>query len=320
MTTVTTDNRSRPLTASPRRTTRLRALLESTRTEFIMEAHDGLSARIVEEAGFPGLWASGLGISAHLGVRDNNEASWTQTVEVAEFMADATDVPILFDGDTGYGNFNNVRRLVRKLEQRGIAGVCIEDKTFPKANSFLDGSRQPLADIDVFAGKIRAARDAASDPDFCVVARVEALIAGWGLDEALRRAMAYREAGADAIFIHSARTDAGEILEFAEAWRGRGPLVIAPTRYATTPTEQFLAAGVSLVIWANHTIRAAVLAMRQAAREVFESRRVDLLEGRIASIDELFRLQRVDELRAAEARYLPAGDHDIDPAARRRAG
>src|SRR5690606_16235553 len=105
-----------------------RAMLASPELEFLMEAHNGLSARIVEETGFKGIWASGLSISASLGVRDNNEASWTQVLEVVEFMSDATSVPILLDGDTGFGNFNNLRRLVKKLEQRGVAAVCIEDK------------------------------------------------------------------------------------------------------------------------------------------------------------------------------------------------
>jgi phosphoenolpyruvate phosphomutase len=127
----------------PTRAARLRQMLQSAELEFLMEAHNGLSARIVREAGFKGIWASGLSISAQFGVRDNNEASWTQVVDVLEFMADAGDLPILLDGDTGYGNFNNMRRLVRKLEQRGIAGVCIEDKQFPKTNSFLNGERQP---------------------------------------------------------------------------------------------------------------------------------------------------------------------------------
>ena len=94
-----------------------------------------ISAKIVEEAGFKGIWASGLAMSAALGVRDSNEASWTQVLEVLEFMADATQIPILVDGDTGYGNFNNVRRVVQKLCQRGIGGICIEDKLFPKTNS-----------------------------------------------------------------------------------------------------------------------------------------------------------------------------------------
>ena len=122
----------------------LRALLEAPGLDFLMEAHNGLSAKIVEEAGFKGIWASGLSMSAALGVRDSNEASWTQVLDQLEFMSDATRIPILVDGDTGYGNFNNVRRLVRKLCQRQIAGVCIEDKLFPKTNSFI-GEAQPLA-------------------------------------------------------------------------------------------------------------------------------------------------------------------------------
>ena len=111
-------------------------LLLSSQLEFICEAHNGLSAKIVEEAGFHGIWASGLSISAQFGVRDNNEASWTQVLDNLEFMSDATQIPILLDGDTGYGNFNNMQRLIRKLEQRHIAAVCIEDKLFPKTNSF----------------------------------------------------------------------------------------------------------------------------------------------------------------------------------------
>lgn len=120
-----------------------------------MEAHNGLSAKIVEEAGFKAIWASGLSISAQLGVRDSNEASWTQVLDVTEFMADATSLPILLDADTGYGNFNNARRMVRKLEARGVAGCCIEDKLFPKTNSLLDGRTQPLADMSEFALKIQ---------------------------------------------------------------------------------------------------------------------------------------------------------------------
>src|SRR5919107_2674908 len=142
-----------PQTQTPSKSNQFRGLLHSPGLEFIMEAHNGISARIVEEAGFKGLWASGLALSAQFGVRDNNEASWTQVVDMLEFMSDATSIPILLDGDTGYGNFNNMRRLVKKLEQRNVAGVCIEDKLFPKTNSFI-GENQPLADMDEFCGKI----------------------------------------------------------------------------------------------------------------------------------------------------------------------
>src|SRR5512147_785732 len=188
-----------------------RKLLLSEQLEFICEAHNGLSAKIVQESGFRGIWASGLSISAQFGVRDNNEASWTQVLENLEFMSDATTIPILLDGDTGYGNFNNMRRLVKKLEQRDVAGVCIEDKLFPKTNSFIGGENQPLADIDEFGGKIKAAKDTQLDSDFMVVARLEAFIAGWGLDEALRRADAYHKAGADAILCHSKKADSSDI-------------------------------------------------------------------------------------------------------------
>ena len=138
-----------------RKTTLFSNLLKSSETNFIMEAHNGLSGKIVEETGFEGIWASGLSMSAAMGVRDSNEASWTQILEVLEFMVDVTSIPILLDADTGYGNFNNFRRLVKKLNQRDIAAVCIEDKLFPKTNSFL-GENQPLADINEFCGKIKA--------------------------------------------------------------------------------------------------------------------------------------------------------------------
>jgi choline kinase len=161
-----------------------------------------------------------------------------------------------------------MRRLVRKLEQRGIAGVCIEDKQFPKTNSFLNGERQPLAEVAEFAGKIAAGKDTQHDPDFCIVARVEALIAGWGMDEALRRAEAYRHAGADAILIHSKLSKPDEIVTFAREWAGRAPLVIVPTKYYSTPTDVFRKAGISMVIWANHLVRAATAAMQSVAKEI----------------------------------------------------
>jgi phosphoenolpyruvate phosphomutase len=288
------------------RSAKLRQMLQSADLEFLMEAHNGLSARIVREAGFEGIWASGLSISAQFGVRDNNEASWTQVVDMLEFMADASDLPILLDGDTGYGNFNNMRRLVRKLEQRGIAGVCIEDKQFPKTNSFLNGERQPLADIEEFAGKIAAGKDTQTDANFSVVARVEALIAGWGMDEALRRAEAYRLAGADAILIHSKLSKPDEILTFAREWARRSPLVIVPTKYYSTPTDVFRKAGISTVIWANHLVRSAASAMQNVAREIFDSQTLVNVEDRIASVNEIFRLQDADEYTAAERLYLSA--------------
>jgi phosphoenolpyruvate phosphomutase len=287
------------------KTARLRQLLEDGQLHFLMEAHNGMSARIVEQAGFEGIWGSGLSISAALGVRDSNEASWTQVLEVVEFMSDATSIPILLDGDTGYGNFNNARRLIRKLEQRGVAGVCIEDKTFPKTNSFIKGERQALADPVEFAGKISAMKDAQRDADFCVVARIEALIAGWGQAEALRRAELYHAAGADALLIHSKQRNAREVLEFKQAWGTRSPVVIVPTMYYATPTEVFEEAQFNVAIWANHLVRSSITAMEKTARKIHDERSLFSVEGEVVSVRHIFELQGADELAEAEKRYLP---------------
>jgi phosphoenolpyruvate phosphomutase len=288
-----------------KKSTRLKEMIQSPQLEFIMEAHNGLSAKIVEEIGFKGIWASGLSMSAALGVRDNNEASWTQILEVCEFMSDATDIPILLDGDTGFGNFNSFRRLVWKLEQRGIAGVCIEDKIFPKTNSFIGGEKQPLADIDEFCGKIKSGKDFQKDSDFMIVARVEALIAGWGIDVALDRANLYAEAGADAILMHSKISSIDEIAMFMRHWNGKKPVVIVPTMYYKTPTDVFEKLGVSLVIWANHTLRAAITSMQQIVGQIYHDKSLINIENKIVPVKEVFRIQNVQEYKQAEEQYLP---------------
>jgi phosphoenolpyruvate phosphomutase len=293
-----------------RRTTRFRQLLESAELEFLLEAHNGLSARIGEEAGFKGLWAGGLCMSAQYGVRDSNEASWTQVLEMLEFMVDATTIPILLDGDTGYGNFNNVRRLVRKLEQRGIAAVCIEDKLYPKTNSFIDGEKQQLAEIDEFCSRIKAGKDAQRDDDFAIITRVEAFIAGWGLGEALRRAEAYHAAGSDGILIHSALATPKEVLAFKREWADRSPVVIVPTKYYATPTDVFREAGFSIAIWANHLLRAAIPAMQACAATLLREQTLQSIEDGIAPVKEIFRLQGASELQEAEDRYLPRQGKD----------
>ena len=302
---VVVDKSAQSNRSAASRCTALREQIFAPELNFLMEAHNGISAKIAEEAGFKGLWASGLTISTSLGLRDSNEASWTQVLDVLEYMADATTLPILVDGDTGYGNFNNVRRLVKKLCDTHIAGVCIEDKLFPKTNSFI-GERQPLADMDEFCGRIKAGKDSQTDDDFVLVARVEALISGHSMEEALLRAEAYHAAGADAILIHSKRSTATEILEFTERWANRAPLVIVPTMYSmNTPTQVFRDAGISTIIWANHNMRSAISAMRETSRQIFEDQSLHEVEGRVVPVKEIFRLVGNAELEAAERRYLP---------------
>ena len=287
------------------KTQSLRAIIQSGDLSFLMEAHDALSAMIAERSGFAGIWASGLSIATALGLRDANEASWSQVVDVIERMSDATTIPILVDGDSGFGNFNNARLVARKLCERGAAGLCLEDKQFPKMNSFV-GDRHPLADIEEFCGRLAAAKHGAADPDFVIVARIEALIAGYGQDEARTRAMAYAEAGADAILIHSRRPTAEEILSFAKAWDGRCPIVIVPTKYYSTPVSAYREAGISTVIWANHNMRAAAAAMFALCERVQRDESVAGVEQEIAPLDSIFDLLNYAELSEAERRYLPA--------------
>lgn len=285
---------------------RLRALLRGSLPCQIMGAYDGLSARIAADAGFGALWASGLCMSSALGVRDSDEASWTELLNVAASIIEAAGLPVLVDGDTGYGNFNTARRFAARAERLGAAGVCLEDKTFPKMNSFV-GTAHYLAPVSEFCGKIEACRDVISDPGFMIVARVEALIAGAGMEEALSRAESYCKAGADAIFIHSKQPTISEIAEFAARWAARLPLIICPTTYCATPAAEFERLGIGGVIWANQSMRAAVSAIQRTCQAIL-AQGAAAVEPGIASLDDVFALMRYSELAAAEARFGPGRD------------
>ncbi len=283
---------------------KFRSLLNDDSAHLILEAHNGLSAKIVEQAKFPAIWASGLSISTSLGLRDCNEASWSQILDVTEFMNDSVDIPILFDGDSGFGNFNNVRHVIRKLSQYGVAGVTIEDKVFPKMNSFVKGEHS-LVPIDEFAGKIKAAQDAKVNRHFSVIARTEALIAGVGMKEALLRAEKYHMAGADAIFIHSKASNGKEIIEFAKQWGKRCPLVVAPTTYTGVSVEDLEAVGIRIYICANHLMRASMKAMQSIANSIKKQQSIHHISDKVSPLSDVFDVLRYDELKEAELKYTP---------------
>src|SRR3989442_15359104 len=194
-------------------------------------AHDALSAKIAEQAGFEAIWASGFGISAVQAVPDANILTLTETLEAVRRIVDAVRIPVGADCDNGYGKAINVMRTASEFEPAGAAGICIEDNEFPKRCSFYSGVRRDLVPVEEHARKIEAATVARRDPGFAVIARTEALIAGLGLDEALARARAYARAGADAVLVHSKARDFGELASFARVWDGRVPLVAVPTTY-----------------------------------------------------------------------------------------
>mgnify|MGYP001346009017 CR=1 FL=1 len=185
------------MSTTPSRAARLRAALKKSGPLLVAGAHNPLSARLVEEAGFDAIWASGFEISASQAVPDANILTFSENLEIARGIANAVEIPVIADCDSGFGNAVNVIRTIREYEAAGVAGICIEDNIFPKRCSFYSGSRRELVSVEEHAGKIRAAKAAQRDPDTFIIARTEALIAGWGREEALRRARAYADAGAD---------------------------------------------------------------------------------------------------------------------------
>lgn len=287
---------------------KLKEMLDSKSLEYLMECHSGLSAVIAEEAGFKGLWASGLSVSAMTGCRDRNELDTSEVCKIIEQMADHTSLPILVDGDTGGVDVNSARILVNKLTKAGAAGVCIEDKVFPKHNSFHSNGLDDLADPALHCKKIEAMKK--ENPDFVVVARLEEFIAGAGLEEAYSRAVKYQNAGADAILVHSKIKNSSEIDLFMKLWNDdksngveRVPIVIVPTKYYTTPTQHFEDIGVSLVIFANHQMRASIKAMQDVTRQIFEDKSLVNVENKIATVSEIFRLQRDDDSFVSETSW-----------------
>jgi phosphoenolpyruvate phosphomutase len=257
-------------------------------------AHDALSALVAEDVGFDAVWASSLAISAARGLPDMSLLTMTDYLQVAAHINDVCGIPVIADCDTGFGNTLNVAYMVRQYEAAGIAAVCIEDKLFPKRNSFVP-TDQPLEDADVFARKIEIAKQTQRTDDFLVIARTEAAIAGAGVDEALRRAHRYVDAGADAVLMHSKSPEPDEVLSFLEAWQRRAPVVVVPTTYYHWHVDDATKAGVSMVIYANQALRASVLSMKDALGHLVNAGSSVDIEEHIAPMGDIFRLQRVDE-------------------------
>jgi phosphoenolpyruvate phosphomutase len=275
-------------------------------------AHDALSARLIERAGFDAVWASGFAISAaQFALPDANVLTMTESLDIIRQMIRATDLPVIADIDNGYGNAINVMRTITEYEAAGVAAISIEDNIFPKRCSFYSGVQRELVSVEEHCGKIRAAKRAQRSADFMVIARTETLIAGWGMEEALQRANAYADAGADAILIHSKAPTAAEVTEFARRWSRDTPLVVVPTTYASTPLATLEAAGFKLVIFANHPVRAAITAMRKTLAMLRRDGTASLLDPYIASLDEVYDLVGVGALQTAEQEFLPVGAESV---------
>lgn len=256
----------------------LRMLEEGTPVRLV-EAHSALAALIAEQArasgrSFGGVWVSSLTESAVRGLPDHEIQGFESRLQLVAEILRCSDLPIVVDGDTG-GTTEQALHRALELERMGVSALVIEDKEFPKRNSFDDGP-QTLEHVDRFAAKIAALRKARRSSRMQVVARTEALILGEGIEVALARAAAYVEAGADGIVIHSKSRDAAEVLAFARRFRTlgcRARLWSIPTTYNSVPDTLLFEAGFSVVIHANHLLRASFLAMRGAAERILEDDR-----------------------------------------------
>jgi len=292
--------------------TKLRDLLHRSGIVTAVGAHDALSAKLVQEAGFDAIWASGFGISAALKcIPDASFVTLTEQLDVERNMVEAVGIPIIADCDTGYGNALNVMRTVTDHERAGIAAICIEDNVFPKRCSFYAGVRRELVPIDEHCGKIKAAKAAQTVPDFMVIARTEALIAGWGQEEALKRAEAYAKAGADAVLIHSKSPTFDELKTAARKWSGRVPLVVVPTIFDGVTATELQEAGFKIVIYANQVIRAGIKAMRDALAVIKHDTRPGAVNDRIVKLNEVYELVGVPQMEEDERRFLPVGAEQI---------
>ena len=278
----------------------LRNELESKSILKVGGAFDAMSAKLVENSGFDAIWAGSFGISATHALPDASILTMTEFLNVASNMEDACDIPIIADCDTGFGGPSNVTHMVKKYEKTGVAAVCIEDKTFPKQNSFLENSKQELLPEKEFVAKIIAAKEAKENSNFMIIGRTEALISGLGMKEAIKRANAYEKAGADAILIHSKQDTPEEIFEFSESWGGTLPLVVVPTSFPTVKLDELVSHKIKMVIYANQTLRATHAIISKVLEQLKNSASINDLSIDMTSMQEIFQLQKTYNIKKQE--------------------
>jgi phosphoenolpyruvate phosphomutase len=263
----------------------LRGLLEKKGFVRVLEAHSGLSALIVENAksetagevkSFDGMWVSSLCDSTMKGKPDIELVDFSSRLRTIDEIMEVSTKPIIFDGDTG-GQTEHFVYTVKTLERVGVSAIIIEDKMGLKKNSLFGTEAEQQQDsIENFSHKIKSGKNALKTKDFMLIARVESLILDQGMDDALKRAFAYTEAGADGIMIHSRRSEPDEIIEFCKSFRKKNtvsPLVVVPTTFNSVTEEEFFGYGVNVIIYANHLIRSAYPVMKQTAESILQHSR-----------------------------------------------
>ena len=278
----------------------LREKIESQSLVRVVGAFDALSAKLVEVHDFDAVWAGSFAISATHALPDASILTMTEFLAATSSMSDSCNLPVIADCDTGFGGPSNVSHMVKKFEKAGVAAVCIEDKTFPKQNSFLKNGNQTLLSEKDFVAKIIAAREAKSDPSFMIIARIEALIAESGMKEALHRAAAYEKAGADAILIHSNKKTPDEIFQFCDSWNGNVPLVAIPTSYGNVTRKELIDHRIKMIIYANQTLRVSHIYVSKLLEELKNSDSLSQISYEMSPMEDIFKMQQMYGLKKEE--------------------
>lgn len=281
---------------------KLRKLLAGERIVVGGGAHDALSARIVEQAGYPMCVVTGAGVSMCRGYPDVGLVTMEEMVRNARYIAEAIEIPIVVDADNGYGNAINARRTVREFERAGVAGIHIEDQVWPKRCGHMFGKK--LIPAEEMVQKIRAALEARRDPDFVIIARCDALLVE-GLDKALERGEAYLKAGADMLWLEM-RESMDEIKAIAERFRGRIPLVFnhSPSGMVPRlPVAELEAMGFKTACFYVHALMAACKTMQEVLREIKETGNSLTVWDRMVSFEEFWNIAGLPEIRELEKKY-----------------
>ena len=281
---------------------RLRRMLDAKGLITVMEAHDGLTGLIVENTvvhqdggahQFDAMWVSSLCDSTAKGKPDIELVDMTSRFRTIEDITEVTTKPIIFDGDTG-GKTEHFVYTVRSLERLGVSMVIIEDKTGLKKNSLFGTEVVQTQDtIENFSAKIRAGKKAQRTKEFMICARIESLILEQGMEDALTRAFAFVEAGADAVMIHSRKKDPSEIQEFIGKFRAKDqttPIVLVPTSFNSVTEEEWKKRGANIIIYANQLMRAQVPAMQKAAELILENHRAEECDKMLMPFKDIIRL------------------------------
>ena len=278
----------------------LKKKLEENQIIKIAGAFDAMSAKLVELSNFDAVWAGSFAISATHALPDASILTMTEFLSVASNMVNACSIPIIADCDTGFGGPSNVSHMVKKYENAGVAAISIEDKIFPKQNSLLENGKQELLPEKDFVAKIIAAKNAKNNDNFMIIARVEALIAGLGVEEARKRADAYEKAGADAILIHSKQNTPDEIFEFCDTWTGNLPIISIPTSYPNVTFNELQNHKVKMVIYANQSLRVAYWAMKDYLKQLSKANSLSEVKKELTSMEDIFQLQEMYEIKKQE--------------------